>query len=62
MNEQQWAAIAMFKSVKSRAAAKGLDGKQPRHRRGCPGRGFTVMVTPKGPVTVPCLCCDGGGE
>lgn len=60
MNEQQWAAVAEFKIVKARVVARRPERKRKGPR--CHGPGFTVMVTPKGPVTVPCGCCGGGSE
>ncbi|MFJ4873790.1 hypothetical protein ACIP93_01015 [Streptomyces sp. NPDC088745] len=59
MTEQQRAAIAQFKSIKQRAASGRT---KPKHRPGCPGRGFVVMAAATGPVTVPCVCCGGGGS
>ncbi|MDT0441200.1 hypothetical protein [Streptomyces johnsoniae] len=35
--------------------------RKPRWARTCPGT-LIVMATGNGPVTVPCVCCQGGSS
>jgi predicted dithiol-disulfide oxidoreductase (DUF899 family) len=56
--QQRRAAVDMFEE--RRRVVLRRRPRTPRWARRCPGC-LVVMATPASPVTVPCLCCQGGG-